>query len=162
VLVLSEIERRLGIAERLAGCIAEPRAPERVRHGLAEMIRFRSLLIAAGFPDANDCDALRDDPAFEMAVGRLPEKGPELFSQPTISRLEDLLGPTALKRMMVAMVDLFCDSFEQVPRRIPLDIDDRWTACTAASNCRCSMRTMTAAASRRCTSTRQRPASPWR
>ena len=37
------------------------------------MIRFRALLIAAGYADANDCDALRADPAFKMAVGRLPE-----------------------------------------------------------------------------------------
>ena len=43
--------------------------------GLAEMIRFRALLIAAGYPDANDCDALRADPAFKLAVGRLPESG---------------------------------------------------------------------------------------
>ena len=33
---------------------------------------FRALLIAAGYADANDCDALRADPAFKMAVGRLP------------------------------------------------------------------------------------------
>jgi hypothetical protein len=39
-------------------------------------------------------------------------------------RLENLPGPVALKRMMAAMVELFCDSFEQVPRRIVLDIDD--------------------------------------
>ena len=30
----------------------------------------------------------------------------------------------ACEAMMAAMVDLFCDSFEQVPRRIVLDIDD--------------------------------------
>ena len=112
VLVLAEIERRLGIAERLARCIEDPRAPERVRHGLAEMIRFRALLIAAGYADANDCDALRADPAFKMAVGRLPESGADLCSQPTMSRLENLPGPTALKRMMAAMVELFCDSFD--------------------------------------------------
>ncbi|MCB9966848.1 MAG: IS1380 family transposase [Microthrixaceae bacterium] len=124
VLVLAEIERGLGIAERLAGCITDPRAPERVRHGLAEMIRFRALLIAAGYPDANDCDALRDDPAFKMAVGRLPETGAGLCSQPTMCRLENLPGKTALIRMTDAMVDLFCDSFAEVPRRILLDIDD--------------------------------------
>ncbi len=124
VVLLAEIERKLRIAERLAGCIADPRAPERVRHGLVEMIRYRALLIAAGYPDANDCDALRDDPAFKMAVGRLPETGAELCSQPTMCRLENLPGSIALKRMMAAMVDLFCDSFEQVPRRILLDIDD--------------------------------------
>src|SRR5215213_10412534 len=124
VLVLAEIERRLGIAERLARCLEDPRDPARVRHGLAEMIRFRALLIAAGYADANDCDALRVDPAFKMAVGRLPESGEDLCSQPTMCRLENLPGPTALKRMMAAMVELFCDSFSQVPNRIVLDIDD--------------------------------------
>lgn len=124
VLVLAEIERRLGIAERLAGCLSDRRDPDRIRHTLAEMIRFRTLMIAAGYPDANDCDALRADPAFKMAVGRLPESGAELCSQPTISRLENLPGRVALARMMAAMVELFCDSFAAVPRRIVLDIDD--------------------------------------
>lgn len=124
VLLLAEIERKLGLAERLARCVEDPRSPERVRHGLAEMIRFRALMIAAGYADANDCDALRADPAFKLAVGRLPESGEDLCSQPTMCRLENLPGPTALKRMMAAMVELFCDSFEQVPRRIVLDIDD--------------------------------------
>src|SRR3954454_20320998 len=124
VLPLADIERRLGIAERLARCLTDPRSPERVHHTLAEMIRFRVLPIAAGYPDANDCDAFRADPAFKMAVGRAPESGADLCSQPTMSRLENLPGVTALKRMMAAMVELFCDSFEQVPRRIVLDIDD--------------------------------------
>lgn len=124
ILVLAEIERRLGIAERLAGCLADPRDPTRIRHSLAEMIRYRMLTIAAGYPDGNDCDALRADPAFKMAVGRLPESGAELCSQPTISRLENLPGRVAIVRMMAAMIELFCDSFEAVPRRIVLDIDD--------------------------------------
>ena len=99
VLLLAAIEQRLGIAERLADCIEDRRAPERVRHTLAEMIRYRALLIAAGYPDGNDCDLLKSDPAFKMAVGRLPENGGDLCSQPTISRLENLPGPVALKRM---------------------------------------------------------------
>src|SRR5688572_28558876 len=78
VLVLAEIERRLGIAERLARCLDDPRDPGRVHHTLAEMIRFRTLLVAAGYPDANDCDALRADPAFKMALGRAPESGRDL------------------------------------------------------------------------------------
>src|SRR5690349_19578968 len=124
VLLLAEIERRLGIAERLARCLEDPRSPERVHHTVPEMIRFRVLLIAAGYPDANDCDRLRSDPAFKMAVGRLPETGRALCSQPTMCRLESLPSVTALKRMMAAMVELFCDSFEQVPGRTVLDIDD--------------------------------------
>lgn len=86
VLVLSEIERRLGLAERLADCLSDPRAPQRVRHTLAEIIRFRILSIAAGYPDANNCNALRIDPAFRMAVGRLPDSGADPCSQPTVCR----------------------------------------------------------------------------
>ena len=63
VVLLAEIERKLRAAERLARCIADPRGPERDRDGLAEMTRFRALLIAAGYSDANDCDVLCDDPA---------------------------------------------------------------------------------------------------
>jgi hypothetical protein len=118
ILLLAEVERRLGIAERLARCVEDPRAPNRIVHGLAEMIRFRALAIAAGYLDANDCDALRRDPVFKMAVGRLPETGPDLCTQPIMTRLENLPGTVAFKRMMAAMVELFCDSFDPVPRRI--------------------------------------------
>jgi len=52
VLLLAEVERKLGIAERLARCVADPRAPEQIEHSVAEMIRFRALAIAAGYPDA--------------------------------------------------------------------------------------------------------------
>ena len=124
ILLLAGIERRLDIAGRLAQCLTDPRAPERVQHTLAEMIRFRMLMIAGGYPDGNDSEALRVDPAFKMAVGRLPESGAALCSQPTISRLENLPGRTTLIRVMAAMIGLFCDSFVTVPRRIVLDIDD--------------------------------------
>jgi hypothetical protein len=162
ILILAEIERRLGIAERLARCLEDPRAPARVTHQLAEMIRFRALLIAAGYPDANDCDTLRSDPAFKLAVGRLPESGADLCSQPTISRLENLPGASALKRMMAAMIELFCDSFAAVPHRIVLDIDDSEDRVHASSNSRCFMPTTTAATSCRSTSTRRPRASRWR
>ena len=67
----------------------------------------------------------REQRDLSAGVGDGPvESGTDLCSQPTISRLENLPGPVALKRMMAAMVELFCDSFEQVPRRIVLDIDD--------------------------------------
>ncbi len=124
VVLLAAVERRLNIAERLAACIKDPRAPAHVRHSLTDMIRYRMLLIAAGYPDGNDCDALKADAAFKIALGCSPVTGANLCSQPTISRLENLPGPTALKRMMAAMIDLFCDSFDAVPRRLLLDIDD--------------------------------------
>ena len=48
LLALREIERRLGLADRLANCLVDPRAPERVVHRLAEIIRFRMLAADEG------------------------------------------------------------------------------------------------------------------
>ncbi len=53
LLALRKVEQRLGLADRLAACIDDPRAPERVRHGLAAILRFRMLMIAAGYEDGN-------------------------------------------------------------------------------------------------------------
>ena len=62
LLVLREVERRLGLADRLALCLKDPRAPEKVVHRLAEIIRFRMLMIAAGYEEAMTrprCAAIR-------------------------------------------------------------------------------------------------------
>jgi hypothetical protein len=123
LLALREIERRLGLADRLANCLVDPRAPERVEHRLAEIIRFRMLMIAAGYEDGNDADALRRDPMFKLALDRLPA-GEELCSQSTISRLENLPDRRALLRLGRALVEQYCGSFRAVPKRIVLDIDD--------------------------------------
>ena len=61
LLALREIEQRLDIASRMAGCIGDPRDPRRVVHGLDEIIRTRMLMIAAGYEDGNDADSLRCD-----------------------------------------------------------------------------------------------------
>ena len=124
VVLLREAERRLKLAERLSRCLVDRRDRARIDHEIVEMLRLRMLAIAAGYEDADDCDALRDDPAFKMAVGRLPESGEPLCSQPTMSRLENAPSKTALARMMGAMIDQFCDSWGRVPAAIVLDIDD--------------------------------------
>jgi len=124
VLVLRGIERRLGIGDRLAGCLADARDPASTSHSLADMIRARLFAIACGYEDCDDLDVLRFDPAFKLACGRLPESGRDLMSQPTLSRLENAPSWRALARMGLSMIDLFCDSFEAVPARIVLDIDD--------------------------------------
>jgi hypothetical protein len=59
ILLLAAIEQRLKIAERLAACLEDPRDPDRVRHGLAEMIRYRALLIAGVIPTATRCAVTR-------------------------------------------------------------------------------------------------------
>jgi len=88
------------------------------------MLLFRMFAIACGNEDADDCDALRKDPLFKLAVGRAPESGDPLCSQPTMSRLENMPSKIEAARMTAAMVDLFCQSFPVEPVSITLDIDD--------------------------------------
>jgi Transposase DDE domain group 1 len=127
ILVLREVEQRLRVADRMAACIKDPRAPDQITHTLADIIRFRLLMIAAGYEDGNDASSLRSDPMFKMALDLAPSDR-ELCSQSTISRLENLPDARALLRMGRAMVDLYCESFRQVPKRITLDIDDTFDA----------------------------------
>ena len=87
ILVLREIEQRLRVADRIAACILDPRAPDQITHTLADIIRFRLLMIAAGYEDGNDANSLRSDPMFKMALDLTPSDR-ELCSQSTISRLE--------------------------------------------------------------------------
>jgi hypothetical protein len=123
LLVLREVERRLGLADRLAACLKDPRAPEKVVHRLAQIIRFRMLMIAAGYEDGNDAATLRRDPMFKLALDRLPSDE-ELCSQSTISRLENLPDRRALLRLGRALIEQYGASFRRVPKRIILDIDD--------------------------------------
>jgi len=123
LLVLREVEGRLGVAERLARCLEDPRNPALITHALADMIRFRMMMNAAGYEDGNDAASLRQDPVFKMAQGMAPSSH-DLASQPTISRLENMADVRALLRMGAALVNLFCASFKEVPKRIVLDIDD--------------------------------------
>jgi hypothetical protein len=123
-LLLRGVEKRLGLAGRLAGCLTDRRDPDRIAHRLEEMLRLRMFAIAAGYEDANDCAKLRDDPIFKMAVGRAPASGAALCSQPTLSRLENAPSRIEIARMMGAMVDQFCTSWKRVPGSIILDIDD--------------------------------------
>ncbi len=77
-------------------------------------------MIAAGYQDGNDANRLRSDPVFKMAQGVLPS-GRDLASRSTMCRLENLPGVRELVAMGRAMVDLYCASFRQVPKRIVLD-----------------------------------------
>jgi hypothetical protein len=39
VLLLRDVERRLGLASRLAGCLVDRRDPRRIDHEMVEMLR---------------------------------------------------------------------------------------------------------------------------
>ena len=124
VIVLREIAKRLDLAGTITGPLRDDRDPVRVRHSYGEMAMARMVMIAAGYEDCDDVDALRSDPALKIAVGRAPDSGADLMSQPTLSRLENLPDWRALARIGLGQIDLYCRSFARPPQRIVLDIDD--------------------------------------
>jgi Transposase DDE domain group 1 len=124
VMLLAEADRRLGLADKLAAVMSDPRDPTRITHSLADILRARILAIACGWEDADDLDHLRKDPAFKLACGRLPDSGDDLCSQPTMSRWENAPNLREIVRLMGVLVDLWCASYSAPPKAVTLDIDD--------------------------------------
>jgi hypothetical protein len=124
VFLLQGADRRLGLIDTLARLFPDDRDPTQISHSVADMLRERVFAIACGYPDANDLDNLRFDPALKMACGRLPDTGTDLASQPTLSRLENAPGLRDLIRLSHGMIDLWCASYPRPPKSIVLDIDD--------------------------------------
>jgi Transposase DDE domain group 1 len=124
VLLLAQAERQLGVAKRLAACIADPRDQSRVIHDLDDILRARMLAIACGYEDADDLDTLRHDPGFKLALGKLPGGETGLASQPTMSRWENAPTTRELVRLTGALVDLYCTSYPTPPVAVTLDIDE--------------------------------------
>jgi hypothetical protein len=124
VLLLAQAEREMGICQRLAACITDPRDPYRVIHKLDDILRARIFAIACGYEDADDLDVLRDDPGFRLALGKLPGSGRGLASQPTMSRWENAPTTRELVGLMKAMIGIYCHSYPAPPKAVTLDIDD--------------------------------------
>ena len=124
LVVLRENAERLGLTEVIAGPIPDSRNRLLVQHSCADMITARMMMIAAGYEDCDDIDALKADPALKIACGRTPESGADLMSQPTLSRLENSPDTRALYAIGRRLIDFFCESYSVAPRQIMLDIDD--------------------------------------
>jgi hypothetical protein len=124
VMLLSLAERRRGIAKTLAALIDDPRDPAHITHTVEDVLQARVFAIACGYPDGNDLNWLRFDPAFKLACGRLPETGADLCSQPTVSRWENAPTLQEIIRLTYALIDIWCGSYKAPPTSVVLDIDD--------------------------------------
>jgi hypothetical protein len=124
LILLGDPDDQIGLTRDLAAVLRDPRDPRRVDFTNHDLLKQRVLQIAAGYEDANDANTLRHDPIFKLLLGRLPESGPPLASQPTISRFENRISRTELYRMARVLVDQFIASYERVPKLIVLDFDD--------------------------------------
>jgi hypothetical protein len=128
LMLLRETERRDGLAGLLASCVTDLRDPSKVQHSLEDIIRFRFMMIAAGYEDGNDAAELCHDASFKLTLEGSPATGAALCSQPTISRMENLADMRTLIRIAREMIRFYCQSFARVPRQIVLDIDDTFDA----------------------------------
>ena len=66
--LLKAAERVYGLVKAFARCLADKRAPGKIRHTLADLIGQRVFGIACGHPDGNDADHLADDPILQAAA----------------------------------------------------------------------------------------------
>jgi len=124
LVLLNDPDDQLGLTRDLAAVLHDPRDPRRVNFTLHDLLKQRVLQIAAGYEDANDANTLRHDPIFKLLLKRLPESGPPLASQPTISRFENRVSRTELYRIARVFVDQFIASYARPPKLIVLDFDD--------------------------------------
>jgi len=121
---LAEADAAQGVCAALADRVPEWRHGP-VRHALVDLVRQRVYQIACGYADQDDADVLRADPALKWAVGRLPESGPDLASQPTLSRLENAVDRRAVEALAAALAELYVRARGQdgAPARVLLDLD---------------------------------------
>lgn len=70
LLLLGQLERRIGLSARLCAAVGDRRQPGKVRHSLSELFRARIGAIAVGYPDCNDLNPLRIDPALRLFSGQ--------------------------------------------------------------------------------------------
>jgi len=132
VALLALAEKKVGVIERLARLFPDERDQDRGTHPLGSILGARVFAIGCGYEDGNDLDRLREDPAFKLACGRLPDSGLDLCSQPTISRLENAPALRDVIRLTYALIDQWIASYRKEPDAVTLDMDD---SCDVVHGC---------------------------
>ena len=122
LLPVRQFDQNIRLTEQFAAALDDRRDPTLTQQSLLSMVRQRVYGILADYEDQNDHDTLRSDPVFKLVADRLPD-GPDLASQPTLSRFENAVSIPDLWRLRDVMVDLFLQSFDIPPRHLTLDID---------------------------------------
>lgn len=124
LLLLREVENQIRLIDGISSCITDTRDSRYIDHSITELITQRVFQIAAGYEDCNDCNDLRGDMVFKTCAGRLPQSDGDLASQPTMSRLENAVGPRDLLQMGKYLLDAFISSYTNAPGAIVIDCDD--------------------------------------
>ncbi len=119
IMLLRQIDRRLGLTAAIDEVMSDPRRPECVVHPQLQLLRQRIYGLAHGYEDLNDHDTLRNDPAWQSAVDR----NEELASSPTLCRLEARSNRARAVAISKIFVEQFIASFQEAPTELILDFD---------------------------------------
>ena len=119
VMLLGATDRKLGLLQAAARCIADPRNPLLITHHVTDMLRQRVYALALGWEDLNDHGSLRNDVAMQTAVG----VDREVASAPTLCRLEKWADRATAWRLHELLVEQFIASFKTAPEELVLDFD---------------------------------------
>jgi hypothetical protein len=119
LLLLRQVDRRLGLTEKLAALLPEARAAEKIEHGQKALLRQRIYSLCAGYEDLNDQLSLRHDAALQTAV----EEDKDLASASTLCRWENRAGRRAAWAMHEVLIEQFIASFKEAPAELILDFD---------------------------------------
>jgi len=122
-LLLREIDIATNLVEQLSRALSDPRDPGKIRHGDVDILRQRIFAIATGYEDCNDHNTLRFDPALKAAVGLLPGSDNALASQPTLSRFENRLSASELRRVSDVLFDAYIEAHPKARELIVIDMD---------------------------------------
>jgi len=124
LLWLSEVDSEMGLCEAISEGVPEWRT-RKARHSLASLVRQRVFQIACGYEDQNDSDTLREDPLLKLSCGTLPESGPSLASQRTISRMENAATRRSCRQIAEVLFELYLRQREKdgAPDKVLLDFD---------------------------------------
>src|SRR5262249_8999428 len=119
ILLLSQVDRKLGLTQKVAKHFPDQRDQSKITHNLLSMLRQRVYGLALGYEDLNDHNELRHDPAFQTAVN----KDVDLASSPTLCRLENTADRQSAVATHQILIEQFINSYKSVPKEIILDFD---------------------------------------
>src|SRR6516164_6851761 len=122
-LLLREAGEATGLFRALDRAIPDPRDPALIIHDQRTLIAQRIIALALGYEDLNDHQALRTDPALQLAAGAIPDQDAPLASPATLCRLENRIDRPTLVRFAAALVDQFIAAHPEPPEHLILDFD---------------------------------------
>ena len=119
VLLLRQVDQRLGLSAAVAGVLEDPRRQASCQHDGLSLVRQRLYALALGYEDLNDHQSLRTDVAIQTAVDRESV----LASSATLCRWENRADREAAWKLHEILVDQFIASFKRAPKKLILDFD---------------------------------------